>query len=58
MRLPYLLRLAIDEFLGFHGDCICQYADFVDWENGVVTSLYIAGVKFVPETQWLEQKLS
>lgn len=51
MRVPYLVRLFIDNLLGFHDECVCQYADYPTWEDGKVTSLYVNGVKFVPEVR-------
>lgn len=50
MRLPYRLRVWIDDKIGFHGDCLCNYADYAAWENGKIVAMYVDGVKFVPES--------
>lgn len=49
MTLSYRLRMCLDQLIGFHTDCLCNYVDYAEWEDGKITLMYADGIKFVPE---------
>lgn len=48
--MRYQIQKWLDMIVGFHEDCVCNFVDYAESENGKFTALYIDGVKYVPET--------
>lgn len=48
MGIPFWFRQFVDGLVGFHDDCICQYADYVDWYEGKITAIFVGDVEYVP----------